>query len=72
MYRIDSKHFNRKLVYSVEALSEAIVEQQGHIQEVVTLDEIYECLQTFYYDDRVSDYLRRVENDELTYFFDSL
>ena len=38
----------------------------------MSLDEIYECLQTFYYDERVNDYLRRVENEQLGYLFSSL
>ena len=36
------------------------------------MDEIYECMQEFYYDERVSELLKKIENNELTYFISKL
>lgn len=39
------------------------------IEEVISLDEIYETLKGYDYDERVHDYLRKVENNRVEYLF---
>lgn len=39
---------------------------------MLTIDEVYECLQEFYYDERVSAYIKKIENNEMDYFLSNV
>lgn len=50
IYRIDQANFNKKIVNDMDSLTQALVNQTGRIQQVVSIGEIHECLLNYYYD----------------------
>lgn len=71
IYRIDQANFNKKIVNDMDSLTQALVNQTGRIQQVVSIGEIHECLLNYYYDQRVHEYLAKIENNDLNYLFSS-
>ena len=60
-----------QLLTSISELENAL-NNIPSLEEVFSMDEIYECLQEFYYDERVSVFLSKVENSQLNYFLSKM
>ena len=63
IYRIKKEYFKPELITSVDE----IATNSDYCQEVVNIQQIYECLKEYDYDERVYEYLKKVENNRLEY-----
>lgn len=72
MFRIDSDKFTSKLITSIDMLDEFLGNANSSLEELFNMDQIYACLQEFYYDERVAEFLKRIENNDLEYFISKL
>lgn len=45
------------MISSIDALDDFLDQPNSPLQELFNMDEIYECLQEYYYDERVAEFL---------------
>ena len=56
VYRIKKEYFKHELIASFDKLTDTL----DYCEEVLNVDQIYDCLKEYDYDERVNEYIGKI------------